>query len=790
MVLNLSLPGVYLRHGVVAGTLLVGFLALAWSFVDSYRDLQRSLGKEALGHLEMEYELIQTYQGNLARQVVDDNFRTPEVLSLMARAAETEDPEERADLREQLYLELLPVYERMKANGFCQLHFHLPEAVSFLRFHRPDMHGDSLWEVREGLRLAQSTRTTVSGFEEGRVVNGFRHIFPLESEGRFVGTVEASFSFMTYLLHHVGLDHGMYRLLISDELVESKVWPEEKRRNYGPAPRHPGLVRDLRVDPFRHPELLPPGEWSSELVDELDARVAGEVRPRLRDWKPFWVLTRTPAPVIVSFMPIETIGDRPGGYILRYHRVPEIARAWSLLWWKLAVASSLLVLVFAALAVLYRRERRGAKLRDYLLSDLREEHDNLERAQKIAHIGNWVSDARSGRISWSDEIYTIFGRRPADFTPTHEHFMEAVHPEDREQVEKAVSHSFRTGDPYEIEHRIVRPDGEIRHVLERGVMEMDGAGKPRRMIGTVQDVTELRQLEETRKEAAAIIESTHEAIFVTDAAGRIVRTNASFQRESGLDVDELHGRPADSLFEPSDDRGGDAFADAWRKALDRGAWEGELTLVGRRGHRVPVLLSLTSLTLDWGERRVVGLFSDISGIHAREQLMWHKAHHDSLTGAANRVLFEERLTRAITEGQRHQELVGLLYVDLDGFKPINDEHGHEAGDHVLRTVVQRLEEATRETDTVARLGGDEMAVLLIRPATIDDVEGVAEKLRESIARPIGWHDHSIRLSASVGVAIHPRDGSNADELLRVADEAMYREKRRHRSSREASPGLS
>ncbi|WP_372591228.1 diguanylate cyclase domain-containing protein [Guyparkeria sp.] len=790
MVLNFSVPGVYLRHTLVAITLLLGFLALAWSFVDSYRDLQRSLAKEALGHLEMEYELIQTYQGNLARQVVDDNFRNPEVLSLLARAAETSDAEELAGIRDDLYLQLLPVYERMKRNGFCQLHFHLPDAVSFLRFHRPGMHGDSLWDVREGLRLAHSTRTAVSGFEEGRIVNGFRHIFPLEHEGRFVGTVEASFSFMTYLMHHVGLDHGLYRLLISDELVESKVWPEEKQRNYGSAPFHPGFARDLRVDPFAHPELLPPGDWSKERVERLDAAVAESVRHRMPEWQPFSVVTRTPAPVIISFMPIETIADRPGGYILRYYEVPEIARAWSFLWWKLLVASVLLLLVFAVLAVLYRRERRGAQLREYLLNDLREEHDNLERAQDIAHIGNWVSDARTGRITWSDGIYAIFGYSPGDFRPTHERFMEAVHPDDRARVEEAVSHSFRTGDPYEIEHRIVRPDGEIRHVLERGMMEMDDAGTLVRMIGTVQDVTELRRFEETRMEAAAIIESTHEAIFVADATGRIVRTNASFQREAGLDVDELQGRRAESLFERSDDRRGDDFAVAWAKAQDQGAWEGELTLVGRSGRRVPVLLSLTSLTLDWGERRIVGLFSDISGIYAREQLMWHKAHHDPLTGAANRVLFRERLTRAIAEAERHEELVGVLYVDLDGFKPVNDNYGHEAGDEVLRTVVRRLNEATRETDTVARLGGDEMAVLLVRPATLEDVERVAEKLREAIARPIDWGSDSIRTSASIGVAIHPRDGANADELLRVADEAMYREKRRHRAASRTSSGTS
>ena len=767
-------------HILLAVTLVAGFLVLAWSFVSSYQGLERSLGREALDHLQMEQDLIDAHQSRLAWQVVEDNIRTPEVLSLVARAEATDSKTERARLRDALHERLRPLYERMLENGFFQLHFHLPGAVSFLRFHRPAMFGDSLWSVREGLRVAQTRQAPVSGFEEGRVVNGFRHVFPLEHEGRFVGTVEASFSFLGWLQYHAEKRQGLYRFLIRGDLVDRKVWPEEKQRNYGEAPRHPGFVTDRRVDPFEHPELLPDESWSRELVGQLDRAVADEVNRRMRHWEAFWVTTRDPAPVVISFLPVQTIAGEPGGYILRYHHVPEIASGWRLLMWKLAIATALMLLVLAVLTVLYRRERRGQRQRDRLLEELREGHRRLEEAQRIARIGNWTLDARSGRIHWSDEVYAIFGVTPGAIEPTYERFVAFVHPEDRQAVDRAVSHSYRTGDSYEVEHRVLRPDGQIRHVLERGVMEMDAEQRPRRMIGTVQDISERRELEETRTEAAAIIESTREAVFVGDAEGRLVRWNASFQRETGLDGDELEALSVDRLFRDPTGPSGDAFEVAWAAAAEQGYWEGELILESR-GAPHPVLLSLTVLTLPWGERRVVGLFTDISGIHAREQRMWHKAHHDPLTGAANRVLLHERLNRAIVEAERHGEVVGLLYLDLDGFKPVNDRYGHEAGDQVLITLVARLMEATRDTDTVARLGGDEIAVMLLRPSSAEAVREVVTKLREAIERPVAWHDHLIEVSASIGVALFPDDGRTADTLLQSADTAMYGEKRRHRA---------
>ncbi len=151
----------------------------------------------------------------------------------------------------------------------------------------------------------------------------------------------------------------------------------------------------------------------------------------------------------------------------------------------------------------------------------------------------------------------------------------------------------------------------------------------------------------------------------------------------------------------------------------------------------------------------------------------HIALHDALTGLANRRLFDERLNYTLLQKQRHQQSFALLAIDLDRFKPINDRHGHKAGDMVLHEMAKRMSEVVRQEDTVARVGGDEFMIIL--PST-EDMQGaqiVAEKIRQTLSEPFFYQDSELSLSASVGISIYPKDGASSDALLRVADNTMY-----------------
>ncbi|MDO8699331.1 MAG: EAL domain-containing protein [Rhodoferax sp.] len=176
-----------------------------------------------------------------------------------------------------------------------------------------------------------------------------------------------------------------------------------------------------------------------------------------------------------------------------------------------------------------------------------------------------------------------------------------------------------------------------------------------------------------------------------------------------------------------------------------------------------------------------GFLHDVSERKQHELQLKFMANHDTLTNLPNRILLTDRMQQAVAQSRRSGEILAVLFIDLDGFKPINDQHGHEAGDLTLIEIGQRMTRMLRASDTVARIGGDEFVVLLPGFASAEECEFSAQRLLKAIAEPVDVGEHRVMLSASIGIALHPADADNADSLLRCADEAMYIAKRSGRN---------
>ncbi|WP_051241399.1 EAL domain-containing protein [Azohydromonas australica] len=381
------------------------------------------------------------------------------------------------------------------------------------------------------------------------------------------------------------------------------------------------------------------------------------------------------------------------------------------------------------------------------------------------------------RVDHNDRWGAILGLRQVPQSHPVSLFVGLLHPADRAAVMARVQDTLEGRGPLRSEHRMLRADGQVVWVLDRGqVVERAGDGTPLRMAGSISDITARKEAEGRLALAASVFATAREGIVITDARYRIVDVNEAFTRITGYAREEVLGREPMSF---KAERHEPAFFQAMGSDLRlRGFWEGEVWNRHKSGRDQAQMMTISAVRD--GQQAVshyVMLFSDITVAKENERLLRQFAHFDALTGLPNRVLLADRLGQAMAAAVRSQRSLALAYVDLDGFKAINDLHGHEAGDHVLLAVAERMKECLRGSDTIARLGGDEFVAVLTDLPDQPAVLPVVQRLLRRIAEPVGLAGAELHVSGSIGVTFFPQPTKiDADQLLRQADQAMYQAK--------------
>jgi len=448
--------------------------------------------------------------------------------------------------------------------------------------------------------------------------------------------------------------------------------------------------------------------------------------------------------------------------------------------WILATGTLIVLLAINGLAFLLQNRRLRASR-----ATLSEQTRHLNEVIWGTQIATWQWNVQTGETRFNERWAEIVGYTLDELAPVSiETWTRLTHPGDLAHSGQLLEQCFRRElDTYECEARMRHKDGHWVWVLDRGrVFEWTEDGRPLRMSGTHQDITRRKENELALREQASrlrvFIKRFPGAVLAETADRHILLANQTFcdwfriplppGTLVGMDCSHSAEQAKELFAEP------EAFVERVNQLVlgqDNALGESIDMADGR-------VLERDYVQVRDGERRVghVWFYRDITHLKAQQHELEHIAHHDALTGLPNRLLLADRLSLAMAQARRHNTHLAVVYLDLDGFKAVNDTFSHDMGDALLITLATRMQTALRQGETLARMGGDEFVVVLTDLARPDDCKPALGRLLDAASTPVLVDDATLQVSASMGISFYPSTGADADTLLRQADQAMYQAK--------------
>jgi len=403
--------------------------------------------------------------------------------------------------------------------------------------------------------------------------------------------------------------------------------------------------------------------------------------------------------------------------------------------------------------------------------------ERLRLAVDVAELGVWEWDATDGSFVGEGRFESILGEVPDSLGDASSGFLSRIEADYRTPIAEALIRggAIRTT----VKLREAPATGRNGWVDFHARAFACADGDMSRAIGVIRDVTAEREQEERLRRAAVVFTSTGEGMAILDTAQRVISANPAFERLTGFDEAAILGRsPDDFLYARRRD---DSFASRL-KASESDYWCGEIACFRKDGNLFTAWQHLCVVRDAHGEvSNYVLALSDNSALRRAEAQINHLAYHDALTGLGNRNMLEDTIEREIERARQDDSQFAVLFIDLDGFKLINDTMGHATGDTLLTEIARRINRILRRTDTAIRIGGDEFVVVVPGVDRLEDCASLAEKLLCEIRAHMDLERERVSVSASVGIALFPDNATDCSNLIQAADSAMYGAKERGRN---------
>jgi diguanylate cyclase (GGDEF)-like protein/PAS domain S-box-containing protein len=404
---------------------------------------------------------------------------------------------------------------------------------------------------------------------------------------------------------------------------------------------------------------------------------------------------------------------------------------------------------------------------------LQSSEERYSLAMKGTQDGLWDWNLLTNEVLFSPRWKSMLGYAENEIKNEFSEWELLMHPHDLDttllKVKELLNHKTQE---YKAEFRMQHKDGQYINILARAFACEDEAGKVIRLVGTHLDITEQKLSEEKLKLAASVFSHAGESIVITDASGTILDVNNTFSRTTGYSREEAVGKTPRIV--QSERQSSEFYVDMWQALVTENYWSGEIWNRRKNGEVYAEIKTISAVHDKHGiTTHYVALSNDITPMKEHQEQLERIAHYDVLTNLPNRSLLADRLSQAMLQCSRHAQSIAVVFLDLDGFKHVNDAHGHDVGDELLIALSLRMKEALRDGDSLARIGGDEFVVVLADLVKVKDYEPVLERLLLAASEPITVDGIVLNVSASIGVTLYPQDNVDADQLMRHADQAMY-----------------
>jgi diguanylate cyclase (GGDEF)-like protein/PAS domain S-box-containing protein len=394
-------------------------------------------------------------------------------------------------------------------------------------------------------------------------------------------------------------------------------------------------------------------------------------------------------------------------------------------------------------------------------------------AMKGTQDGLWDWNVLTGKVVYGERWKSMLGYKADEIQDNFSEWKRLVHPDDLDKALLSIQEFFNnTTNKYEAEFRMQHKNGLYLNILSRAFASENGKGKITRLVGTHIDITDRKQAEERLKLAASVFTHAREAIVITDDTATIIDVNQAFIRRTGFSHEETIGQYPNFL--KSAQHTSEFSKQIWHALQKNGYWCGEVCNQRKNGEQYTEMVAISAVCDNDGiVTHFVVLGNDITHMKEHQEQLEHIAHYDPLTNLPNRVLLADRLSQTMLRCKRDGRSLAVVFLDLDGFKKVNDTHGHSIGDELLIALSVRMKQALRKGDSFSRIGGDEFVAVLTDLNTVEDCEPLLQRLLQAASQPIIVDDMVLNVSASIGVTLYPQDDVGADQLMRHADQAMY-----------------